>query len=402
MLKEDKYTKGQDTFFKHQAQTTPFSNGMEVSHADGMYIYDVSNNKYLDLVAGVSACTLGHSHPAIVKSVKEQVERYAHVMVYGEYVQSPQYQLSQLLVDNLPTSLNCTYLVNSGTEAIEGAMKLAKRISSKSKIISFNKSYHGSTHGALSIMGEEVYKTKYRPLLPNCELIDYNSIEQLVLIDNQTAAVVVEPIQGATGFTVPSKEWLKALRQRCDEVGALLIFDEIQTGFGRTGQLFALDTFDVTPDILCLAKGMGGGMPIGCFISSKENMNKLKENPKLGHITTFGGHPVCCAASLATLQVLLDEKDIIQSIERKEALFRKHLQHKKIKEVRGKGLMLAIELNDVELCQKVVERGYEEGLITFFFLFTNTAVRLSPPLIISDEEIVSACDKIKEILNHID
>ena len=402
MLKEDKYTKGQDTFFKHQAQTTPFSNGMEVSHADGMYIYDVSNNKYLDLVAGVSACTLGHSHPAIVKSVKEQVERYAHVMVYGEYVQSPQYQLSQLLVDNLPTSLNCTYLVNSGTEAIEGAMKLAKRISSKSKIISFNKSYHGSTHGALSIMGEEVYKTKYRPLLPNCELIDYNSIEQLVLIDNQTAAVVVEPIQGATGFTVPSKEWLKALRQRCDEVGALLIFDEIQTGFGRTGQLFALDTFDVTPDILCLAKGMGGGMPIGCFISSKENMNKLKENPKLGHITTFGGHPVCCAASLATLQVLLDEKDIIQSIERKEALFRKHLQHKKIKEVRGKGLMLAIELNDVELCQKVVESGYEEGLITFFFLFTNTAVRLSPPLIISDEEIVSACDKIKEILNHID
>jgi acetylornithine/N-succinyldiaminopimelate aminotransferase len=402
LLKEDKYTKGQDTFFKHQAQTTPFSNGMEVSHADGMYIYDVSNNKYLDLVAGVSACTLGHSHPAIVKSVKEQVERYAHVMVYGEYVQSPQYQLSQLLVDNLPTSLNCTYLVNSGTEAIEGAMKLAKRISSKSKIISFNKSYHGSTHGALSIMGEEVYKTKYRPLLPNCELIDYNSIEQLVLIDNQTAAVVVEPIQGATGFTVPSKEWLKALRQRCDEVGALLIFDEIQTGFGRTGQLFALDTFDVTPDILCLAKGMGGGMPIGCFISSKENMNKLKENPKLGHITTFGGHPVCCAASLATLQVLLDEKDIIQSIERKEALFRKHLQHKKIKEVRGKGLMLAIELNDVELCQKVVERGYEEGLITFFFLFTNTAVRLSPPLIIPDEEIVSACDKIKEILNHID
>jgi len=402
LLKENKYTKGQDTFFKHQAQTTPFSNGMEVSHADGMYIYDVSNNKYLDLVAGVSACTLGHSHPAIVKSVKEQVERYAHVMVYGEYVQSPQYQLSQLLVDNLPTSLNCTYLVNSGTEAIEGAMKLAKRISSKSKIISFNKSYHGSTHGALSIMGEEVYKTKYRPLLPNCELIDYNSIEQLVLIDNQTAAVVVEPIQGATGFTVPSKEWLKALRQRCDEVGALLIFDEIQTGFGRTGQLFALDTFDVTPDILCLAKGMGGGMPIGCFISSKENMNKLKENPKLGHITTFGGHPVCCAASLATLQVLLDEKDIIQSIERKEALFRKHLQHKKIKEVRGKGLMLAIELNDVELCQKVVERGYEEGLITFFFLFTNTAVRLSPPLIIPDEEIVSACDKIKEILNHID
>ena len=231
MSKENKYTQGQDVFFKHQAQTTPFATGMEISHASGMYIHDVNNNKYLDLVAGVSACTLGHCHPAIIQSVNEQIQRYAHVMVYGEYVQSPQYQLSQLLVDNLPENLNCTYLVNSGTEAIEGAMKLAKRITSKSKIISFNNSYHGSTHGALSIMGKELYKTKYRPLLPHCELIDYNTTEQLVLIDNLTAAVVVEPIQGATGFSVPSKKWLKALRQRCDEVGALLIFDEIQTKF---------------------------------------------------------------------------------------------------------------------------------------------------------------------------
>ncbi len=402
MSKENKYTQGQDVFFKHQAQTTPFATGMEISHASGMYIHDVNNNKYLDLVAGVSACTLGHSHPAIIQSVNEQIQRYAHVMVYGEYVQSPQYQLSQLLVDNLPENLNCTYLVNSGTEAIEGAMKLAKRITSKSKIISFNNSYHGSTHGALSIMGKELYKTKYRPLLPHCELIDYNSTEQLVLIDNLTAAVVVEPIQGATGFSVPSKKWLKALRQRCDEVGALLIFDEIQTGFGRTGQLFALDTFDVIPDILCIAKGMGGGMPIGCFISSKENMDKLKDNPKLGHITTFGGHPVCCAASLATLKTLLEEKEIIQSIERKEALFREHLKHDKIKEIRGKGLMLAIELENPNYCQQLVEKGYEKGLIMFFFLFTNSAVRLSPPLIISEEEIIVACHKIKEILNELE
>ena len=323
-------------------------------------------------------------------------------MVYGEYVQSPQYQLSQLLVENLPDSLNCTYLVNSGTEAIEGAMKLAKRITSKSKIISFKNSYHGSTHGTLSIMGKELYKTKYRPLLPHCEIIDYNNIEQLVLIDNLTAAVVVEPIQGATGFKVPSKEWLNALRKRCDEVGALLIYDEIQTGFGRTGQLFAIDTFDVTPDILCIAKGMGGGMPIGCFISSKENMDKLKDNPKLGHITTFGGHPVCCAASLATLKTLLEEKEIIQSIERKEALFREHLQHEKIKEIRGKGLMLAIELENAKYCQQLVEKGYDNGLIMFFFLFTNTAVRLSPPLIISEDEIIEACHKIKEILNSLE
>ena len=401
MSKENKYTTGQNVFFKHQAQTTRFANGMEISHAEGMYIYDVNNKKYLDLVAGVSACTLGHSHPAIVQSVNEQMQRYAHVMVYGEYVQSPQYKLSQLLIENLPKSLNCTYLVNSGTEAIEGAMKLAKRITSKNKIISFNNSYHGSTHGALSIMGKELYKTKYRPLLPDCELIDYDSTEQLVLIDHLTAAVVVEPIQGATGFKVPSLKWLEALRKRCDEVGTLLIFDEIQTGFGRTGQLFAIGTFGVTPDILCIAKGMGGGMPIGCFISSKENMHKLKDNPKLGHITTFGGHPVCCAASLATLKTLIEEKNIIQSVEPKEKLFRENLQHPKIKEVRGKGLMLAIELDDPKHCQYLVEKGYEQGLIMFFFLFTNTAVRLSPPLIISEEEIIKACSTIKNILNEI-
>ncbi len=400
-MEENKHTEGQDIFFNTQAQTTPFANGMEISRAEGMYIYDINGKSYLDLVAGVSACTLGHSHPKIVEAVKQQIEKYAHVMVYGEYVQSPQYRLSKLLVDSLPESLNCTYLVNSGTEAIEGAMKLAKRLTGRKKIISFKDSYHGSTHGALSIMGKETYKTKYRPLLDHCHLIDYNSIEQLEAIDEETAAVIVEPIQGATGFTVPSQNWLSQLREQCTKKGVQLIFDEIQTGFGRTGKLFALETFSIVPDILCIAKGMGGGMPIGCFISSKAKMHMLKENPKLGHITTFGGHPVCCAASLATLTELIENKNIIESVSKKEQLFRKHLNHPKIKEIRGKGLMLAIELENADLCQKVVEKCYDLGIITFFFLFTNTAVRLSPPLVITEKQIIDACQKIKTLLNEI-
>lgn len=400
-MEENKHTEGQDIFFNTQAQTTPFANGMEISRAEGMYIYDINGKSYLDLVAGVSACTLGHSHPKIVEAVKQQIEKYAHVMVYGEYVQSPQYRLSKLLVDSLPESLNCTYLVNSGTEAIEGAMKLAKRLTGRKKIISFKDSYHGSTHGALSIMGKETYKTKYRPLLDHCHLIDYNSIEQLEAIDEETAAVIVEPIQGATGFTVPSQNWLSQLREQCTKKGVQLIFDEIQTGFGRTGKLFALETFSIVPDILCIAKGMGGGMPIGCFISSKAKMHTLKENPKLGHITTFGGHPVCCAASLATLTELIEKKNIIESVSKKEQLFRKHLNHPKIKEIRGKGLMLAIELENADLCQKVVEKCYDLGIITFFFLFTNTAVRLSPPLVITEKQIIDACQKIKTLLNEI-
>lgn len=400
-LKENKHTEGQALFFNHQAQTTPFANGMEISRAKGMHIYDIHQNQYLDLVAGVSACTLGHGHPRITESITNQLEKYAHVMVYGEYVQSPQYQLSKQLIDQLPESLNCTYIVNSGTEAIEGAMKLAKRITSRKKIVSFNNSYHGSTHGSLSIMGKEWYKTKYRPLLPDCQLLDYGNFEQLFLIDENTAAVVVEPIQGATGFTLPPEGWLSELRKRCDDTGTLLIFDEIQTGFGRTGQLFALNTFEVFPDILCLAKGMGGGMPIGCFISSKEHMHKLKEQPKLGHITTFGGHPVCCAASLATLEVLIHESSIIASISEKEALFRAHLNHPKIKAIKGMGLMLGIELESAEICQKVVEKGYQNGLIMFFFLFNEKCVRISPPLIISKKQIVDACQRIIKILNEI-
>lgn len=390
-----------DIFFNHQAQTTPFAKALEVSYSKGMFIYDINGKPYLDLVAGVSACTLGHAHPKIIDAINKQVKKYLHLMVYGEYIQSPQYQLAQLLANNLPETLNCTYFVNSGCEAIEGAMKLAKRKTSRSKIISFDNSYHGSTHGALSIMGQEHYKSKYRPLLTDCYHLPYDCIAALQKIDFKTAAVIVEPIQGATGFRVPSNLWLKELSKRCKKVGAQLIFDEIQSGFGRTGKLFALQTFDVVPDILCIAKGMGGGMPIGAFISSKDDMALLKENPMLGHITTFGGHPVNCAASLATLQTLIDEPEIIGSISKKEKLFKDNLIHPKIKEVRGKGLMLAIELGNKEWCNTLVEKGYEHGIITFFFLFTKTSVRISPPLNISDEQIIEACQKIKHILNQL-
>jgi acetylornithine/N-succinyldiaminopimelate aminotransferase len=390
-----------ELFLQYQAQITPHPTAMEVGHAEGMFIYDNNNKAYIDLVAGVSACTLGHSHPAIVKAVQQQAANYMHVMVYGEYVQSPQYKLAKLLAENLPDSLSCTYFVNSGCEAIEGAMKLAKRHTGRGEFLSCKNSYHGSSQGALSLMGTETYKAKYRPLLPDCNRIEYNSEESLQLITEKTAAVVVEPVQGATGFVTPTNNWLKKLRQRCDEVGTMLIFDEIQTCFGRTGNLFALETYGVTPDILCLAKGMGGGMPIGAFISSKEKMDVLKENPKLGHITTFGGHPVCCAGSLATLQTLLSEKEIIHSVKQKELLFRKQLQHPSIQEVRGVGLMLAIELGDAERCREFVALAHQKGLITFFFLFSGTAIRISPPLIISEEEIIDSCQKMREILDEI-
>ena len=391
----------EEVFLKHQAQITPHPKALEIKEAKGMYIKDIHENQYLDLVAGVSANTLGHSHPALVNAVKSQLEKYMHVMVYGEYIQSPQYQLAKLLAENLPSSLNCTYLVNSGCEAIEGAMKLAKRVTRKTEFFSCKNSYHGSSQGALSLMGTEVYKTNYRPLLPNCHRIEFNSEKCLQKITKKTAAVVVEPVQGATGFVTPKNNWLQKLRLRCNKVGALLIFDEIQTCYGRTGKLFALETYGVTPDILCIAKGMGGGMPIGAFISSKENMDTLKNNPKLGHITTFGGHPISCAAALSTLQTLLHNSSIINSIPAKEKLFRKGLEHSIVKEIRGIGLMLAIELGDIEKCRNFVELAYKKGLITFFFLFTGTAVRLTPPLIITEEEIQFACKKIQEVLNEL-
>jgi len=388
---------GKDIFKKKQAQTFPFPSCLEIATAKGSYIYDVNGKAYLDFIAGVSACTLGHSNPIVNDSVKDQLDKYSHVMVYGEYVQSPQYKLAQLLANNLPKNLSTTYFTNSGAESIEGAMKLAKRATGRPEIISCKDSYHGSTQGALSIMGNEEHKAKYRPLLPSCNQIIYNDVESLINITEQTAAVVIEPVQGGTGFVTPSDNFLQKVREKCNETGALLIFDEIQTCFGRLGTLFGFEKYDVIPDILCIAKGMGGGMPIGAFISSWELMNLFTFEPKLGHITTFGGHPVNCAASLATLEHLL-ATDIMQEVEKKEQLFRLNLKHSKIKEIRGEGLMLAIEFEDEELAKKVVEQSLKNGLILFYFLFTKTAIRITPPLTITDKEVIEGCKIIKEIL----
>ena len=387
-----------DIFKLHQAQTFPFPSCLEIESANGSYITDVNGKQYLDFVAGVSTCTLGHSNPIITNTVKEQLDKYTHVMVYGEYIQSPQYKLAELLAENLPKNLNCTYFTNSGAEAIEGAMKLAKRATGRSEIISCKNSYHGSTQGALSIMGNEEKKVKYRPLLPDCNQIIFNDENTLENITNKTAVVVIEPIQGATGFITPTNNFLQKVRKKCNETGTLLIFDEIQTCFGRLGNLFGFESYNVVPDILCIAKGMGGGMPIGAFIASWELMNLLTFQPKLGHITTFGGHPVNCAASLATLEVLLSA-NIMSKMEAKEQLFRQQLQHSKIKEIRGKGLMLAIEFDNEELAKEVVEKSLDNGLILFYFLFTKTAVRITPPLTISEKEIIKGCEIIKGILD---
>jgi len=384
-------------FKNHQAQTFPYPSCLEIEKATGSYIYDVNGKAYLDFIAGVSACTLGHSNPIVTDAVKDQLDKYSHVMVYGEYVQSPQYKLAQLLANNLPEKLSTTYFTNSGAESIEGAMKLAKRATIRPEIISCKDSYHGSTQGALSIMGNEEHKAKYRPLLPSCNHIIYNDAESLVNITKQTAAVVIEPIQGGAGFITPCNNFLQKVREKCNETGTLLIFDEIQTCFGRLGTLFGFEKFNIIPDIICIAKGMGGGMPIGAFISSWELMNLLTFEPKLGHITTFGGHPVNCAASLATLEHLL-ATNIMQEVEKKEQLFRSHLQHPKIKEIRGKGLMLAIEFKNEGLSKKLVEQSLENGLILFYFLFTKTAIRITPPLTISEDEIVKGCNIIKKIL----
>ena len=387
-----------DIFKLYQAQTFSSPSCLEIISANGNYIKDVKGKEYLDFVAGVSACTLGHSHPIINKAITEQLEKYSHVMVYGEYVQAPQYQLAKLLSDNLPEKLKTTYFTNSGTEAIEGAIKLAKRVNGRTEIISCKNSYHGSTQGALSVIGNENQKSNYRPLIPNCNQILYNDIYSLSNITSKTSAVIIEPIQGATGFITQEDNFLMKIRERCNETGTILIFDEIQTGFGRIGSLFAFQHYNVIPDILCIAKGMGNGMPIGAFISSWKFMNLLTFQPKLGHITTFGGHPISCAASLALLKYLL-ASNIINDIYKKEMIFREYLSHQKIIEIRGKGLMLAIEFGDKILAKKVVEESLNKGLILFYFLFNDTSVRITPPLNISKEEIIKGCKIITSILN---
>lgn len=373
---------------------------MEVSHAIGSYIYDTNNKKYLDFVAGVSACTLGHQHPRVNNAIKNQLDKYSHVMVYGEYSQNPAVEYCKLLADHLPYPLKKTYLVNSGTEATEGALKLARRITGRSQLISCHNAYHGNTMGSLSVMGFEERKQIFRPLVPDVDFITFNNEDDLQKITTKTAGIILETIQGGAGFIQPYDGFLKKVRARCTEVGAIMILDEIQPGFGRTGKLFGFQNYDVVPDIVIMGKGMGGGMPVGGFTASEDHMNLLSDNPKLGHITTFGGHPVIAAACLATLQELT-ETSIMTDALAKEKLFRTLLVHPLIKEVRGEGLMLAAMTENAEITNKVIFKCQDKGLILFWLLFEGCAIRITPPLTISIEEIEEGCKIILEAMDEI-
>ncbi|WP_303317495.1 aspartate aminotransferase family protein [Flavivirga abyssicola] len=388
-------------FFKYQAQTTPHPLAMEISHASGSYIYDTENKAYLDFVAGVSACPLGHNHPKVINAIKAQLDNYLHVMVYGEYIQKPAVELTKLLAKNLPDSLEKTYLTNSGTEAIEGALKLAKRATGRSEIIAAHNAYHGNTMGAMSVMGYEERKQAYRPLLPDVQFITFNNETELEHITIKTACVILETIQGGAGFIEPQEKYLEKVRNRCDAVGALLILDEIQPGIGRTGKLFGFEHYNCIPDILVTGKGLGGGMPIGAFTASGKLMELLQDNPKLGHITTFGGHPVIAASALATLKEIT-ESNLMQQASEKEKLIRKLLVHPLIKEIRGKGLMLAIIMPSEEITNSLILKCQEAGLILFWLLFEPKAVRITPPLTITNEEISKGCSIIIKALSTIE
>lgn len=385
-------------FLKYQAQISKTPLLINVKKATGSYVYDDNNKRYIDLVAGVSSCTLGHSHPSINKAVKEQLDLHTHVMVYGEFIQQKPLELAILLAKYLPVKLNCTYLVNSGTEAIEGAIKLAKRKNRRKTVISCFNSYHGSTQGSLSAMGANYMKKNYEPLIPHHKNIRYNNFEDLSVLDKDVSSVIIEPVQGGTNFEVAQKKWLKEIRKICTKNSIELIYDEIQTGIGRTGKMFGYELSGVKPDIVCLAKGLGGGMPIGAFVSSKKNMSYLSVNPSLGHITTFGGHPVCCAAAVATIRTLTSNK-IIEKVESKRQLFLEHLSHPKIKKIHGIGLMIAIELENEKSCNKFVKKALEKGVITFYFLFNKKCIRISPPLTISLNDIIESCSIIKNVLD---
>ena len=387
-----------ERFFKYQSQTTPHPLAMEISHARGSYIYDTNNNAYLDFVAGVSACSLGHSHPKVVSAVKNQLDNYLHVMVYGEYIQKPAVDLCELLAKNLPDSLEKTYLVNSGTEAIEGALKLSRRATGRSQIIAAHNAYHGNTKGSLSLMDFEERKAPFRPLLPDISHITFNHEPHLKHITTKTACVILETIQGGAGFIEPKNNYLAKIRKRCDEVGALLILDEIQPGIGRTGTLFGFENYNCIPDILVTGKGLGGGLPIGAFTASSKLMDTLQNHPKLGHITTFGGNPVIAAAALATLREITESDLMSQALE-KEQLIRTHLKHPLIKEIRGKGLMLAAILFSEDIVNQLVLKAQAHGLILFWLLFEPKAIRITPPLTISNSEIIKGCGIIIDLLN---
>ncbi len=380
-------------FFRHLAQTSAFPMALEIEKAEGMYMYDTQGKAYMDLISGIAVSAVGHRHPEVIAAIKDQLDRYMHLMVYGEFIQSPQVELATLLASLLPSPLDNVYLVNSGSEAVEGAIKLAKRYTGRTQLVSFNNAYHGSTHGSLSVTGNESLKNAFRPLLPDVLHLEYNNIVELEQITTKTACVIAETIQGEAGAIVADASFMTALRDRCNDTGALLILDEIQCGMGRTGKLWAFEHFNIVPDILTLAKGLGGGMPIGTFIAPKHIMQCLTHEPVLGHISTFGGNAVCAASAKATLEVILKGK-LWEQAEQKEHAFRRLLSHPTIKNIRGKGLMLAIEFESFEQNKRIIDACISQGLITDWFLFAGNCMRVAPPLIISDDEIRSACHTI--------
>jgi acetylornithine/succinyldiaminopimelate/putrescine aminotransferase len=387
-------------FLQHIAQTSGAPLLLEIAKASGAYLYGADHKKYLDLIGGISVCNVGHCHPKVVKAVQEQVVQYMHIMVYGELVQSPQVQYARLITDHLPASLNSVYFTNSGAEAVEGAMKLAKRFTGRSEIISFYNSYHGSTQGALSIIGSEYWRNAYRPLLPGIRQFAFNDKKCIEQITEKTACVIMETIQGEAGVIAPDAEWIKALEQQCKNTGALLILDEIQCGFGRNGSLWAFGQYDVIPDVLLLGKALGGGMPLGAFIADKDIIQVFTNNPVLGHITTFGGHPVCCAAGKAAMEVLLEE-NLIAGVEAKGEIFAFLLKHRKIKSVRSRGLMIAVEFDSFEANKKIIDRCIEKGVFTDWFLFASNCMRIVPPLIITEDEIKRACEIILHAIDEV-
>jgi len=389
----------EDVFLNHIAQTSGAPFLISIERAEGIYLYSPDGKRYTDLISGIAVSNIGHRHPKVVDAIKKQLDKHLHVMVFGEYIQATPNLLARKLVDLLPPSLNCSYFVNSGAEANEGALKLAKRYTGRTEIISCRKSYHGSTHGSLSVSGNEIKKSAFRPLLPDVKFIDFNSLRDLEHITDRTACVIMETIQGDAGVRIPSKEYMKAVRKYCDETDSLLILDEIQCGMGRTGTLFAFEQFGIVPDILTIAKAFGGGLPIGAFISDKKIMQTLTHDPMLGHITTFGGNPVCCASALATLQVIEDE-NLLVSVERKGKLIEKLLQHKHIKEIRRVGLMFAVDFDSAERVNRVVENAKKEGVICYWFLSHPNSFRIAPPLIITDDQIEESCRVILKAIDN--
>lgn len=384
-------------FLKNVAQTSPEPMALDIVKAEGNYLYTREGKKYLDIIGGISVCNLGHGNQQVKDAIKTQTDNYLHVMVYGELIQSPQTEYASSLADHLPKGLDSVYFTNSGAEATEGALKLARRVTGKTDIVAANNSYHGSTLGALSVMGDEYWRNAYRPLLPGVHHHDYNSRSFIDAIDEKTSCVLIETIQAEAGVIEPNIDWLKAIRAKCDEVGALLIFDEIQCGFGRTGTLWGFEHYNIIPDIILLGKALGGGMPLGAFISSYDNMQTFTNNPILGHITTFGGHPVSCAAGNAALSALLSS-DLIDQVEQKGKLFKQHLHHPSIKAVRNKGLLLAIELEDMDAVLACIKQCLDKGLFTDWFLFASNCIRVAPPLTITEDEIIEACNIITSSL----